>query len=90
MHSVSLKNVFQKERMEKSIETVRGNFNAVRTGRANPAMLDRVEVYSSFFTASVYSMYSICYPSSTCQNLILIKKGGPVHEASTIVGSEKG
>lgn len=33
-----------KERMEKTIETVRGNFNAVRTGRANPAMLDRVEV----------------------------------------------
>nr|DAD19506.1 TPA_asm: hypothetical protein HUJ06_020969 [Nelumbo nucifera] len=34
--------------MEKTIETVRGNFNAVRTGRANPAMLDRVEVLSSF------------------------------------------
>jgi len=30
--------------MEKTIETVLGNFNAVRTGRANPSMLDRVEV----------------------------------------------
>ncbi|XP_042516488.1 ribosome-recycling factor, chloroplastic isoform X2 [Macadamia integrifolia] len=35
-----------KERMEKTIETVRANFNAVRTGRANPAMLDRVEELS--------------------------------------------
>lgn len=35
---------FQKERMEKTIETLRANFNAVRTGRANPSMLDRVEV----------------------------------------------
>ncbi|WOL08878.1 ribosome-recycling factor, chloroplastic [Canna indica] len=33
-----------KERMEKTIENVRSSFNAVRTGRANPAMLDRVEV----------------------------------------------
>ncbi|XP_077209955.1 ribosome recycling factor, chloroplast precursor [Tasmannia lanceolata] len=33
-----------RERMEKTVETIRANFNAVRTGRANPAMLDRVEV----------------------------------------------
>ncbi|PKU65926.1 Ribosome-recycling factor, chloroplastic [Dendrobium catenatum] len=33
-----------RERMEKTIETVRSNFNAVRTGRANPAMLDGIEV----------------------------------------------
>lgn len=32
------------ERMEKSIDAIRGNFNTVRTGRANPAILDRVEV----------------------------------------------
>ena len=30
--------------MEKTIETVRTNFNSIRTGRANPAILDRVEV----------------------------------------------
>jgi ribosome recycling factor len=34
----------QRERMEKAIETVQNNFNTVRTGRANPAMLDRIEV----------------------------------------------
>ncbi|CAM6088522.1 unnamed protein product [Calypogeia fissa] len=32
------------ERMEKTLETVKGNFNTVRTGRASPSLLDRVEV----------------------------------------------
>jgi ribosome recycling factor len=32
------------DRMEKSIESIRANFNTVRTGRANAAILDRVEV----------------------------------------------
>ncbi|KAL0419897.1 UNVERIFIED_CONTAM: Ribosome-recycling factor, chloroplastic [Sesamum radiatum] len=33
-----------KERMEKTIENVRSSFNSIRTGRANPAILDKVEV----------------------------------------------
>ncbi|KAM0898661.1 hypothetical protein ACQ4PT_021820 [Festuca glaucescens] len=33
-----------KEKMEKALETMQTNFNTVRTGRANPAMLDRIEV----------------------------------------------
>lgn len=33
-----------KERMEKAIETLRHNLVDIRTGRANPAILDRVEV----------------------------------------------
>eukprot|EP00271_Cylindrocystis_brebissonii_P014593 TRINITY_DN35993_c0_g1_i1.p1 TRINITY_DN35993_c0_g1~~TRINITY_DN35993_c0_g1_i1.p1 ORF type:complete len:291 (+),score=70.07 TRINITY_DN35993_c0_g1_i1:113-985(+) len=32
------------ERMEKSLESVKNNFNTVRTGRASPSLLDRVEV----------------------------------------------
>ena len=32
------------ERMEKSLESVQRNFTTVRTGRANPSMLDRIEV----------------------------------------------
>ncbi|THG18374.1 hypothetical protein TEA_015449 [Camellia sinensis var. sinensis] len=36
-----------KEKMEKTIETVRSNFNSIRTGRANPSMLDRVEMLKS-------------------------------------------
>ncbi|XP_048441462.1 ribosome-recycling factor, chloroplastic-like [Pyrus x bretschneideri] len=31
-------------RMEKTLETVRSNFNSIRTGRASPAMLDKIEV----------------------------------------------
>lgn len=32
------------ERMEKTLETIKTNFNSIRTGRASPALLDRVEV----------------------------------------------
>jgi ribosome recycling factor len=31
-------------RMDKSVEAVRGEFNTVRTGRASPALLDRIAV----------------------------------------------
>lgn len=37
--------ICQKARMEKAIEMVRTNFNSVRTGRANPAILDKIEVW---------------------------------------------
>jgi ribosome recycling factor len=33
-----------KEKIEKSIESVKGEMNTVRAGRANPALLDRVQV----------------------------------------------
>ncbi|KAL3517578.1 hypothetical protein ACH5RR_020167 [Cinchona calisaya] len=33
-----------KERMDKTIDTVRSSFNSIRTGRSNPAMLDKIEV----------------------------------------------
>uniref|UniRef100_A0A0D6R5X0 Ribosome-recycling factor, chloroplastic n=1 Tax=Araucaria cunninghamii TaxID=56994 RepID=A0A0D6R5X0_ARACU len=33
-----------KKRMEKTLETLKSNFNAVRTGRASSALLDRIEV----------------------------------------------
>lgn len=32
------------EKMEKSVEATKRSFNTVRTGRANAAMLDRIEV----------------------------------------------
>ena len=34
----------QMERMESSLESVKRSFSSVRTGRASPSMLDRVEV----------------------------------------------
>jgi ribosome recycling factor len=33
-----------RERMEKSVDTIRGEMGSVRTGRASPALLDRVNV----------------------------------------------
>ncbi|CAI6007287.1 unnamed protein product [Closterium sp. NIES-65] len=39
------------ERMEKTLDSVRGNFNTVRTGRASPSLLDRIEV--EYYGASV-------------------------------------
>lgn len=40
--------ILQKARMEKTIDTVRSNFNSIRTGRSNPAMLDKIEVHANF------------------------------------------
>jgi len=31
-------------RMDRSIEATRGEFNSVRTGRASPALLDRIQI----------------------------------------------
>src|SRR3954464_7638548 len=33
-----------RERMGKSVEATQGEFNSVRTGRASPALLDRIQV----------------------------------------------
>ena len=33
-----------REHMDKSVEATRGKFGSVRTGRASPALLDRVSV----------------------------------------------
>ncbi|XP_020092070.1 ribosome-recycling factor, chloroplastic isoform X2 [Ananas comosus] len=54
-----------KERMEKTIETVRGSFNAVRTGRANPAMLDRIEVEYYGSPVSLKSIAQISTPDGS-------------------------
>ncbi|EXB39377.1 Ribosome-recycling factor [Morus notabilis] len=54
-----------KERMEKSIETVRTNFNSVRTGRANPAMLDKIEVEYYGSPVSLKSIAQISTPDAS-------------------------
>ncbi|KAF8394415.1 hypothetical protein HHK36_020623 [Tetracentron sinense] len=54
-----------KGRMEKTIETVRANFNAVRTGRANPAMLDGVEVEYYGSPVSLKSIAQISTPDAS-------------------------
>ncbi|KAE8675198.1 Ribosome-recycling factor [Hibiscus syriacus] len=54
-----------KARMEKTIETVRTNFNSIRTGRANPAMLDKVEVEYYGTPVSLKSITQISTPDSS-------------------------
>lgn len=43
VHAINMMNL-QMERMEKTLEATKSNFNTVRTGRASPNLLDRVEV----------------------------------------------
>ena len=38
------RHALQVEKMEKAVEAVKRNFGTIRTGRANPAMLDRIQV----------------------------------------------
>ncbi|KAK9146680.1 hypothetical protein Sjap_006583 [Stephania japonica] len=54
-----------KKRMEKTIETVRDNFNAVRTGRANPSMLDRIEVEYYGTPVNLKSIAQISTPDAS-------------------------
>ncbi|XP_062189878.1 ribosome-recycling factor, chloroplastic-like [Phragmites australis] len=54
-----------KEKMDKAIETVQSNFNTVRTGRANPAMLDRVEVEYYGTPVNLKSIAQISTPDAT-------------------------
>lgn len=58
------------ERMEKTLESVKGNFNTVRTGRASPALLDRVEV--EYYGSSV-ALKSIAQVSTPDGSSLLIQ-----------------
>mmetsp|Transcript_7788 Transcript_7788/g.14145 ORF Transcript_7788/g.14145 Transcript_7788/m.14145 type:complete len:250 (-) Transcript_7788:14-763(-) len=53
------------ERMQKSMESVLANFNTIRTGRANPAILDRVMVSYYGVETPLRQLASISTPSST-------------------------
>lgn len=54
-----------KERMEKTIENVKSNFNSIRTGRANPAMLDKIEVEYYGTPVSLKSIAQIGTPDAS-------------------------
>ncbi|EPS71455.1 hypothetical protein M569_03303, partial [Genlisea aurea] len=54
-----------KERMEKTIENVKSSFNSVRTGRSNPAILDKVEVEYYGTPVLLKSIAQISTPDSS-------------------------
>ena len=52
------------ERMEKSIESVKRNLQSIRTGRASPAILDRVKVDYYGVETPINQMATISVPSA--------------------------
>ena len=42
------------ERMDKSLDSLKGKFVTIRTGRANPAMLDRIQVGPASHFGAMY------------------------------------
>ncbi|KAH7297759.1 hypothetical protein KP509_25G011000 [Ceratopteris richardii] len=56
--------------MEKTLESVKNNFNTVRTGRASPALLDRVEVE---YYGSPVSLKSIAQVSTPDGSSLLVQ-----------------
>ncbi|CAL0300584.1 unnamed protein product [Lupinus luteus] len=54
-----------KSRMERTIENVRSNFNSIRTGRSNPAMLDKIEVEYYGSPVSLKSIAQISTPDAS-------------------------
>jgi len=55
----------QMEKMEKTLETVQSNFTTVRTGRANPSMLDRIQVDYYGTMTPLKQIAGISTPEST-------------------------
>lgn len=54
-----------KDRMEKSLESVKRNFDTISTGRANPKMLDRVTVDYYGTPTPLNQMASVTTPESS-------------------------
>lgn len=54
-----------KERMEKTVENVRSSFNSIRTGRASPAMLDKIEVEYYGTPVSLKSIAQVSTPDAS-------------------------
>eukprot|EP00270_Netrium_digitus_P013664 TRINITY_DN4568_c0_g1_i1.p1 TRINITY_DN4568_c0_g1~~TRINITY_DN4568_c0_g1_i1.p1 ORF type:complete len:290 (-),score=92.01 TRINITY_DN4568_c0_g1_i1:280-1074(-) len=53
------------EKMEKTLETVKSNFNTVRTGRASPSLLDRIEVEYYGTNVALRSIAQISTPDGS-------------------------
>ncbi|XP_076929282.1 ribosome-recycling factor, chloroplastic-like [Bidens hawaiensis] len=54
-----------KERMEKAIDSMLSSFNSIRTGRSNPAMLDKIEVEYYGSPVNLKTIAQISTPDSS-------------------------
>eukprot|EP00877_Chromochloris_zofingiensis_P000257 jgi/Chrzof1/10231/Cz04g33140.t1 len=64
------------ERMKKAIAVVADNFNTMRTGRANPAILDRIQVEYYGVPTPLKSLASVSVPDASTLIISPFDKGG--------------
>ncbi|KAJ0255016.1 Ribosome-recycling factor [Hirschfeldia incana] len=79
-----------KTKMEKTIETLRTSFNSIRTGRANVAMLDKIEVEYYGSPVSLKSIAQISTPDGTSLLLQPYDKSSLKSIEKAIVNSDLG
>ncbi|KAF2603564.1 hypothetical protein F2Q70_00026314 [Brassica cretica] len=79
-----------KSKMEKTIETLRTSFNSIRTGRANVAMLDKIEVEYYGSPVSLKSIAQISTPDGTSLLLQPYDKSSLKAIEKAIVNSDLG
>jgi ribosome recycling factor len=53
------------DQMQKAVESTQRNFNTIRTGRANPSLLDRIEVEYYGAPTSLKSLANISIPDAS-------------------------
>ncbi|GAB2220319.1 hypothetical protein Droror1_Dr00007964 [Drosera rotundifolia] len=79
-----------KQRMEKAIDALRTNFNSISTGRANPAMLDRILVDYYGAPVSLKSIAQINTPDPSSLLITPFDKSSLKAIEKALVGSELG
>ncbi|XP_051141932.1 ribosome-recycling factor, chloroplastic [Andrographis paniculata] len=79
-----------KERMEKTIDNLRSSFSSIRTGRANPAILDKVEVEYYGTPVLLKTIAQISTPDSSSLLVQPYDKSSLKAIEKAIVGSELG
>ncbi|CAA7030458.1 unnamed protein product [Microthlaspi erraticum] len=79
-----------KSKMEKTIETLRTSFNSIRTGRANVAMLDKIEVEYYGSPVSLKSIAQISTPDGSSLLLQPYDKSSLKAIEKAIVNSDLG
>ncbi|KAM5551822.1 ribosome-recycling factor, chloroplastic-like [Rosa sericea] len=87
------KSVIEKDakgRMEKTIEMVRSNFNSIRTGRASPAMLGKIEVDYYGSPVGLKSLAQISSPDGTSLLISPYDKSSLKSIEKAIVASDLG
>ena len=71
-----------RERMDKSVDSIRQEFGSVRTGRASPALLDRIQVYYYGTLTPLKQLATISAPEA---RLLTVQP----YDKSSIKGIEK-